>query len=160
MLLSRLAVPVALLVALAVFLWLSVATLTPIHNALLQPPPIEKTERWPNPSHTLEAVVLTRNGGATVAYRTDIHVVPFGESPQGDPLILADHVEDLKVLWTSDQEVELHAQTARLFRIRHGCVVGNPPKPISIQLFISRPLSYQFDGAYATHGAAGGANCS
>ncbi len=106
-----------------------VGLLEPVLEATPSPPPVERVERWPSPSGGLEVVVLTRNGGATVAYRTDVHVVEAGGEPQGEPLILASRVRDLNVEWASEQQVVLKASQAQVFRLkREFLVAGSGPK--------------------------------
>lgn len=113
-----------------------VSVLEPILESHPTPPPVEKAERWPSPSGELEVVVLTRNGGATVAYWTDVHVVIAGSEPQGEPLILASRVRDLDVAWTSDQKAVLKVSQAQVFRQKRECLVGEPPRKVGLDFHV------------------------
>lgn len=77
--------------------------------------PREEQGRWPNPGKTLDAVVATFNGGATVALGTEIHLVAHGQPLQLDPAFRADHVEGIIMRWVADHQLEVTMQSARTF---------------------------------------------
>lgn len=86
-------------------------------QALWEPSPNSREilSRSTNPAGTIDAVVATFNGGATVALGTEIHFVPQGEGLRGDPVFRADHVEGVSLRWTSDYQLSANIKRARTF---------------------------------------------
>lgn len=104
------------------------------------PSPTKELERVANPSASLQAVHGERQTGATVATPTVVHLVPFGEALNKEPVFLADHVEGLELEWTSDTELELRAKRARVFKSESEAEVEGTTVTLHFGIEVAEPI--------------------
>lgn len=71
--------------------------------------------RVTNPTRSLDAVLVLRETGATVATPTEIFLTSVGGRPTGDPIFRADKVEGLRAEWMAADVLRISAQAARTF---------------------------------------------
>lgn len=97
---------------------------------------IIERQRISNLQKSLDAVVAIKETGATVATPTEVFITPAGTAVTGNPVFLADKVEDLRVDWRNESTVVIHAKSARVFT--HVTVVnGNsdhPPTKVELDI--------------------------
>lgn len=88
------------------------------------PLPVHELQRNPNPAGNVDAVIVERGTDATVATPTQVLVLPRGQAVSDDPgpkfdvepVLIADHVENLQIAWLSNTRLKITAARARLFR--------------------------------------------
>jgi hypothetical protein len=90
---------------------------------------VEKTEkaRISNVSQTVDAVITENYGDATVPSATGVYLVAHGAQMTVEPLFIGDYVEGLKVNWTSDLELKISGNKARVYKERM------PKDPATVQ---------------------------
>lgn len=75
-----------------------------------------ETQRTPNPSRTMDAVIAARKTLATAAPPTEVYVLPRGAMISASmPVFTADGVDGLQVTWDSESRLTIHAEKARVF---------------------------------------------
>lgn len=79
------------------------------------PNTVEK-QRVANSLGTLDAVIAERETGATVATPTVVYILRRKATLSGDPILLMDNVDNIRVTWDSDSTLTVHADNARIFR--------------------------------------------
>ena len=85
-------------------------------SALEAPVKPVEVERIKNPNLSIEAVMATRDAGATTSTVYEVYLVPVGCSLSGEAVFRADHVyEGIELLWASDTELTIVVDKARLF---------------------------------------------
>jgi hypothetical protein len=71
--------------------------------------------RFPNPHASIEAVVVERLMNATAPDFTLVYIVASKSKPRGDPLISWAFADGLKIAWSSEDTVVIHADSARVY---------------------------------------------
>ncbi|MCA9793432.1 MAG: hypothetical protein KC910_16595, partial [Candidatus Eremiobacteraeota bacterium] len=79
--------------------------------------PTKELGRTPSPDNKLDAILAIKETGATVSTPTQVYVVNHGErlGPNLNPVLKADHVEEMELVWNSDSELVVRAKKARLW---------------------------------------------
>ncbi len=72
--------------------------------------------RFENPAHFVEAVLVERSGNATVGMISLVYIVAFGAETPREQHFLADRVDGLIIKWLDDQTVQIHADSAKVFK--------------------------------------------
>ncbi|MGI4847101.1 MAG: hypothetical protein ACRYGK_03040 [Janthinobacterium lividum] len=94
-------------------------------------------ERVSNSSKSIDAVVVLQETGATVATPIAIYLRPVIAKSDSHPIFRADHVSGLKVTWTGDFKLIIHAEEARVLLIKDRLdvdIAGKNKQPINIAL--------------------------
>jgi len=82
-------------------------------------PSVREVNRIPNPGMTLDAVLAEKETDATVATPIVVYVVAHGGDIDESGLVFqADHVQKLSAVWSSDDQLVITADQARVFRHR------------------------------------------
>ncbi len=63
----------------------------------------------------VDAVLVERLTGATVATPDEVYIVPKGGVPKGEPLFRCDHAENLSVHWAGQRVLTIQYSKARIF---------------------------------------------
>jgi len=79
------------------------------------PPPIKEIARITSPDSLVDAVLAERGVDATVATPSEVYIVPKGGHPVGQPLLRADHMQGLTLVWRQPRLLELHYTKGRIF---------------------------------------------
>lgn len=103
----------------------SVQNRTMLNNAFLSmfilcalgcAPSVKELNRYPNQAGTVEAVLATRETGATVATPAEVYLTPLGQPIRGNPVFRADHVLGLELEWEGQySQLLIRADEARVF---------------------------------------------
>jgi hypothetical protein len=97
-------------------------------------PKVSETGRFANPSGTIDAVTAIRETNATVATPTEVYLVGKGARISGAPVFRADNLEGLRVTWTDEARLVIHANKARVFLKQDSKVVALDSRKIQVKI--------------------------
>ena len=87
---------------------------------ILSPTEVELSEviRLSSPDMVVDAIVWTRDVGATASTSYEVYILPKGskEIKNQEPLFIADHVEKINISWREQGCLEIHYTKARIFK--------------------------------------------
>lgn len=78
--------------------------------------PGEEIQRVTSPDKLVDAVLVERQTGATVATPIELYIVPSGRNWKGNaPVLRGDNLEGLQVTWQRPRFLEIHYKKGRIF---------------------------------------------
>ena len=104
----------------------------------------EEQARLASPDRRVEAVwVQIDGGGATTDFAYHLYIVRFGDKPKrGRQLLIADRINNLKMLWREPRRLEISYDSARIFNFFnfwHERDVDNFKYVVEIRLSPNKP---------------------
>lgn len=89
----------------------------------LMKPVSKEIMRVKSPDSKVDAVVITRDVGATSAEATFIYLIPHGrkinENDDDNTVFIGDYVKNLNVLWSEWRFLEIHYDEARISKFKN-----------------------------------------
>ena len=82
-------------------------------------PSMQEISRITSPDSTVDAVLIERGVGATVATPSEIYIVPKGEPVSGEPLLRGDHMDKLTMTWKPSRLLDIGYAKGRIFSFRN-----------------------------------------
>lgn len=80
------------------------------------PPPGKEIHRATSPDKIVDAILVERQTGATVATPTELYIVPSGQDWKDKlPVLRGDHLEGLQISWQQPRFLEIHYKKGRIF---------------------------------------------
>lgn len=107
---------------------------------LFRPPTIDVIQRVASPDGVLDAVVARVETGATVGFVDWVYVLRRGAEVGGEPGLIADKIDGaLTVAWNGNQEVDVTAKSARVFKWKSATVpLGNGVRSVTLKVRIAK----------------------
>jgi hypothetical protein len=82
-------------------------------------PSMQEISRITSPDSVVDAVLIERGVGATVATPSEIYIVPKGGKVTGEPLLRGDHMDKLTLIWKQSRLLEVSYAKGRIFSFRN-----------------------------------------
>jgi hypothetical protein len=82
-------------------------------------PSMQEITRITSPDLVVDAVLVERAVGATVATPLEIYIVPKGKQASGEPLLRGDRMEKLTLSWKEPRLLEIHYEKGRIFSFQN-----------------------------------------
>lgn len=76
----------------------------------------DEISRIESPDGKVEAILVQNNGGATTSESYHLYLVPKGSKFKNkQELFIADHVQNLKIKWLKEKQLQISYDEARIF---------------------------------------------
>lgn len=76
----------------------------------------KEIQRTTSPDKLADAILVSREAGATVAMPIELYIVPSGQNWKSEtPVLRGDNLEDLRVVWQRPRFLEIRYKKGRIF---------------------------------------------
>ena len=105
---------------------------------------VQGTERArvSSPQGIVDAILVTKDAGTTVAQPVEVHIVPKGSRALPSTMVMrGDHFENVSLVWKEERFLQVRYETGRVFSFRNfwqSSEIANFSYVVEIRLFPAR----------------------
>jgi len=105
---------------------------------------LSERARATSPDGMLQAVIAERASGATVSTPIEMYLIPINGTLSGEPVLLGDRFENLRLSWKGPHFVEIHYDKGRIFKFTNFWQSSNPEQSQNVIEIRLKPSSDSF----------------